>query len=84
MTSSPRSILVADVLDGVDSGFVVEDYPEFAKGPSVLVLQKDASGRPIHVLWGIPRGNTEPAVVVTAYRPDPARWSDDFAKRKQR
>jgi hypothetical protein len=78
------NILVADVLDGVASGLVVEDYPQFAKGPSVLVLQRDASGRPIHVLWGIPKGSTEPAVVVTAYRPDPARWSDDFAKRKQR
>jgi uncharacterized protein DUF4258 len=78
------NILVADVLEGVASGFVVEDYPEFAKGPSVLTLQRDASGSPIHVLWGIPRGKTEPAAVVTAYRPDPARWSDDFARRKPR
>jgi hypothetical protein len=78
------NILVIDVLNGVSSGFVVEDYPEFAKGPSVLVLQSDASGRPIHVLWGIPKGRSEPAVVVTAYRPDPTRWTDDLMKRKQR
>ena len=39
------NILVADVLDGVASGLVVEDHPQFAKGPSVLVLQRDASGR---------------------------------------
>jgi Domain of unknown function (DUF4258) len=76
--------LVVDVLDGVDSGFIVEDYPQFAKGPSVLVLQTDASGSPVHVLWGIPKGRTEPAVVVTAYRPDPTRWSDDFFRRKAR
>jgi hypothetical protein len=78
------NILVVDVLDGIDSDFVVEDYPQFAKGPSVLVLQTDASGSPIHVLWGIPKGRTEPAVVVTAYRPDPSRWSDDFFRRKAR
>jgi hypothetical protein len=78
------NILVVDVLDGVDTGIVVEDYPQFAKGPSVLVLQTDASGGPIHVLWGIPKGSTEPAVVVTAYRPDPSRWSDDFSRRKPR
>jgi hypothetical protein len=78
------SILVIDVLNGVGLGLVVEDYPQFAKGPSVLVLQRDALSRPIHVLWGIPRGRTEPAVVVTAYRPDPARWTDDLMKRKQR
>jgi hypothetical protein len=78
------NILVLDVLNGVDSGLVVEDYPQFAKGPSVLVLQTDALGRPIHVLWGIPRGRVEPAVLVTAYRPDPTRWTDDLMKRKQR
>jgi len=24
-----------------------------------------------------------PAVLITAYRPDPERWSDDFMRRKQ-
>jgi hypothetical protein len=76
------NIFAIDVLDGVDAAVAVEDYPQSAKGPSVLVLQKDPSDRPIHVLWGIPRGCTEPAVVVTAYRPDPRRWSNDFMKRK--
>jgi class 3 adenylate cyclase len=32
--------------------------------------------------WGIPRGQTAPAVLVTAYRPDPARWTDDFLRRR--
>ena len=76
-------ILVIDVLDGIQSAILVEDYPEFGKGPSVLVLQQDAAaGRPIHVVWGIPKGRAEPAVVVTAYRPDLSRWSGDFMKRK--
>ena len=39
-------ILVIDVLEGVQSAILVEDYPEFRKGPSVLVLQQDAAGRP--------------------------------------
>jgi hypothetical protein len=38
--------------------------------------------KPIHVVWGIPRDATSPAVLVTAYRPDPERWSDDFRRRK--
>jgi hypothetical protein len=75
-------ILVIDVLDSLQSAILVEDYPEFRKGPSVLVLQQDAAGRPIHVVWGIPKGRAEPAVVVTAYRPDLDRWSSDFMKRK--
>jgi hypothetical protein len=48
----------------------------------VLVLQHDRSGKAIHAVWGIPRGKDLPAVLVTAYRPDPERWSDDFLRRK--
>lgn len=75
-------ILVTDVAKGVADGIVVEDYPNYHKGPCVLVLQHDQDGRPIHVLWGIPKGATSPAVVITAYRPDPGKWSADFQRRK--
>ena len=76
-------ILAGEVIDGVATAVVVEDYPDYSKGPCTLVLQRDRSGSPIHVIWGIPKGQTSPAVLVTAYRPDPARWSDDFLRRKQ-
>jgi len=48
-----------------------------------FVLERDAKGDPIRVVWGIPRGLSSPAVVVTAYRPDPARWSADFLERRR-
>ncbi|MDP1713908.1 MAG: DUF4258 domain-containing protein [Anaerolineales bacterium] len=77
------NILVRDVLADVLAAIIVEDYPDYAKGSCVLVLQKDRQGKPIHILWGIPKNAIFPAVLVTAYRPDPARWSDDFTRRKK-
>src|ERR1051325_9076217 len=77
-------ILATDVFDSLATARVVEDYPDAAHGPSVLVLQNDFEGRPLHILWGIPAGHAGPAVVVTGYRPDPARWSEDYMKRKPR
>ena len=74
-------ILIREVLAGVASAVLVEDYPDSRKEPSVLVLQHDASGQPIHVMWGVPRVALRPAIVVTAYRPAPERWSLDFTKR---
>jgi hypothetical protein len=75
-------ILVHDILLGVSEATVIEDYPTYYKGPCVLVLQKDQHGQPVHVVWGIPSNASSPAVVVTAYRPDPTRWTDDFLRRK--
>src|SRR4030067_3144333 len=77
------NIFVRDILTSAPDAYVIEDYPDFPKGPCVLVLQKDGEGNPLHVLWGIPRGRSTPAVLITAYRPDPYLWHDDFMRRKK-
>jgi hypothetical protein len=77
-----RGILARVVAAGVDAGEAIEDYPNFHKGPSVLVLQSDGAGGHLHALWGIGKGTTEPAVLITAYRPNPAEWSSDYRTRK--
>ena len=67
---------------GLASAEVVEDSPNFHRGPCVLCLQRDLAGRLIHVLWGLAANNPEFATLITAYRPDPALWLDDFKTRR--
>lgn len=75
-------VRVRDVVNGLATAMMVEDYPDYAKGPCVLVLEHDEAGQPIHVVWGIPLRQNSPAVVVTAYRPDPAQWDETWRKRR--
>jgi hypothetical protein len=79
---SSDDILVDDAIFGIYSGQVIEEYPDYHKGPCMLVLQKDAHGKPVHIVWGIPKSRSEPAVIVTGYRPDPALWNYDFSRRQ--
>src|SRR5947209_1819682 len=76
-------ILAEDPLVGIAAAELVEDYPDRARGPSVLSLQFDAAGQAIHVVWAIPAGERRPAVLVTAYRPDRALWDSEFKRRKK-
>ena len=71
------------VVSGLAGAQGLEDYPDFPKGPCVLVLERDRDHQPVHAVWGIPRGETSPAVLVTAYRPDPRRWADDYRSRNR-
>ena len=40
------NILVREVMAGVSNGIIVEDYPDYPKGPCVLVLQNDLQANP--------------------------------------
>lgn len=74
-------LTVREIVAGIADAVVIEEYPDYRKGPCALVLQKDKRGGPIHVVWGLPKNKEVPAVLVTAYRPDPKRWTDDFIRR---
>jgi hypothetical protein len=76
-------LLAREIVGGVATASVVEDYPDYAKGPCVLLLQKTDDGRSVHAVWGLPAGHPGPAVLVTAYLPDPTRWEPGFRRRRR-
>jgi hypothetical protein len=77
-----EGLTVREILDGVMDGTIVEEYPNYPKGPCILLLQRGRLGNPIHVVWDIPKGYDKPVVLVTAYRPDTDRWDESFLQRR--
>jgi hypothetical protein len=63
----------------VETGETIEDYPADCPYPSRLLLGWDGL-RPLHVVAAYNRVEDE-TIVITAYEPDPARWSADFRTR---
>jgi len=77
------NLFVKEIMSSVFKATILEDYPNFHKGAAVLVLQTDKNDMPIHVVWGIPKDKTIPAVLITAYRLDSSKWTDDFKRRRK-
>ena len=75
-------LLAREIVEGVESAEVVEDYPDYPKGPCVLLLQRIRNGLPVPAVWGLPAGRASPAVLITAYLPDPERWEAGFNRRR--
>jgi hypothetical protein len=74
------AILIGNVVAGIASAQLVEDYRERERA---LVVQYEPDGRPIHVVWAVSAERRQ-AVLVTAYRPDPGLWDNDFKERRKR
>jgi hypothetical protein len=67
----------SEVRKAVESGTIIEDYPEDPRGHSCLILE--AESRPLHVVCS-PKSNY--LAIITAYLPDPNQWSEDFKRRR--
>jgi len=74
-------ILPSEILAGLPTAIVVEDYPDAKRGPSVLVFWRDAGGAPLHAVWGVHASNARKAILITVYRPKPNLWTPDYQKR---
>lgn len=77
------NLLPTDVIATTLVGEFIEDYPKAFPFPACLVLGRLAGGACLHAVWAYD-STTDYPILVTTYRPDPARWSADFRKRVKR
>lgn len=75
-----RNIANLEVLIVLESGDVVEDYPEDKPYPSKLLLGY-VEQRALHVVAAKDEQSGR-CFVITAYEPDPQRWTADFRTRR--
>ena len=64
-----------EIFHSVQSGEIIEDYPDSRPLPSCLIYGQTAGSAPVHSVWGY-NEHTGEAVLITVYRPDPRRWID--------
>jgi hypothetical protein len=81
MRMAQRGFSRSDIRQVLDAGDVIETYPGDKPYPSYLMLGKDRTGQPVHVV-AADNEHDEETIVVTVYKPDPARWSDTFRTRR--
>ncbi len=76
-----RDIPIDEVERVVESGEIIESYPDDEPFPSRLILGI-TQNLPLHVV-AADEIDSNITHIITAYRPDPQRWEDGFRRRKK-
>jgi hypothetical protein len=69
------------IIESVRNYEIIESYPDDKYLPSYLVYSSFQQAI-FHVLFGVDVENTN-IRVITAYRPNPNEWSQDFKRRRK-
>jgi hypothetical protein len=75
------SLSYDEIFFSVLQGEIIEEYPTDRPFPSCLISGKTFRGETVHSVWGYNK-NSRWSVLITVYRPDPARWIDGRTRRK--
>lgn len=74
-----RGISIENVIAGISTGEIIEEYPTDYPFPSCLILGI-ANDKPIHIVAST---DGESIWLITSYRPDIGSWEKDFKTRKE-
>lgn len=76
-----RGIERLDVLDCLQNGEIIEDYPNSFPHPGCLVFGVNRKNEILHVVVGLKDGTL---VIVTAYYPNTIKFESDLKTRRAR
>ena len=74
-----RGISISDLKSAIRNGEIIESYPDDFPFPSCLILGKSHDGKAIHIVLS---DENDCSHLITAYYPDPEKWSNDLKERK--
>ena len=72
-----RGIRIKDIRLALENGEIIEDYQDDYPFPSCLICGKGSNDKVIHVCMSIEGTSSR---IITAYYPDPNKWSEDLKK----
>lgn len=75
-----KDISIADVRNCIDSGEIIEDYPDDFPHPSCLIFGYAVEGKVIHVVAGT---DGETLYIITAYVPSLIKFKEDLKTRRR-
>lgn len=75
-----RGIEPSDIKNCIETGRIIEQYPDDYPYPSCLVLGVTVAEKSLHVVIGVGGGYLW---LITAYYPNPLKWNEDFSVRKE-
>ena len=76
-----RGISRVVVVEAIERGEVIEDYPDDTPYPSCLVLGF-VEERPLHVVLGYDASGRD-ACIITVYEPSPDKFESDWRTRRK-
>jgi signal recognition particle subunit SEC65 len=71
-----RNILADDIIEVIEYGEIIVEYPNDKPYPSRLLLNF-IKGKAIHVVVA-QNSSSKQCIIITCYFPDPALWDKDF------
>ena len=75
-----RDIRISEVYKAIMNGEIIEQYEDDTPFPSCLIMGKADQDKVLHVVVS---DEEEGSHVITTYRPNPDKWSEDFKTRRE-